>query len=594
MARSRRSAPSSRVELLRPARISPVPWWRDLRFWVLLLLSLGLTLCLIGHGDLYNETDSQYAAAARHMAEGGSWLIPENNGIPRLNKPPLLVWMMSVSFSVGGMTESMARLPTALGICAWVMMTFFLGRQAGGSNLGFVAGLILLTSLGIGTLGRIIMPEPWFCAFLMGALFAGLRFLENSAAPRVWALLFWIACALGAMIKGWHAFVIPLLVLIPGALLCRRRESLLQLLLHWPGWLAAAALNLPWLLLMEWHFPGFLRYFFFDEALGHATGSSGTDTSYENVPRAAFFLLHLAWFFPWILITCSAVAHWKTWRWPTGEAVYFWLWAFVVTGILLLAGQRQDYYGMMGWSIFALATAWVWQEIPQRWSPRFLAAFGGVGLLAAGMFPWWSQWLPQDSATLAERATALTTLGGLEADVWGNLVGWMAIVGAAFFFGGLWAAVLWQKKSIALIGWVLAGGTLHVAGTIGMAQLSPLFSHAPVSRWIQSHAPGARVAYDGPSDTGSSLYFYLGHPVLLVNEEPAPEFAARVHGRGAEWHMSMDDFMEFWRANPEILLVTERLEWPSWQIRQPGAHILHQAADHLILGLKNSSLSPTP
>jgi 4-amino-4-deoxy-L-arabinose transferase-like glycosyltransferase len=558
---------------------------------VLLLLALALTIGLTGQGSLYNETDGQYAAAARHMAEGGSWLIPENNGIPRLNKPPLLVWMMAVGFSVGGINETMARLPNALGVTAWVMMTFLLGTLSGGSRHGFLAGLILLTCLGLGTLGRIIMPEPWFCAFLMGALYAGLRFLESSGAPRAWALVFWIACGLGALIKGWHAFVLPLLVLLPGALFCRRREALLRLLLHWPGWLAAALLNLPWLLLMEWHFPGFLRYFFLDEALGHATGSSGTDTSYENVPRGIFFALHLAWFFPWILVLFPALAGWKSWRWPHGVAVYFWLWAGAVVGILLLAGQRQDYYGMMGWSIFALAAAWSWQEFPQRWSGRVLAGVGLLFLAAAGLFPWWSRWLPTDTAALAERATALTTVAGLERGIWAELIGWMAVVGAAFLLGGLWAAWFWQRKPVALWGWVLAGLILHLAGTIGMARLSPIFSHAEVARWILAKAPEARIAYDGPSDTGSSLFFYLGRPVLLVNETPEPEFAARVHGRGAEWHQSTEDFMEYWRENPSILLVTEWMEWPTWQIRHPGARILHRQGDHLILAASEDDSS---
>src|SRR5471032_2754845 len=58
----------------------------------LLLLAAALALGTSEWGNLYNETDGQYGGAAKVMAQGGSWIIPENNGVPRLVKPPLLYW----------------------------------------------------------------------------------------------------------------------------------------------------------------------------------------------------------------------------------------------------------------------------------------------------------------------------------------------------------------------------------------------------------------------------------------------------------------------------------------------------------------------
>ncbi|HEY5792875.1 MAG TPA: glycosyltransferase family 39 protein, partial [Chthoniobacterales bacterium] len=117
------------------------------RKWLLWLIaaSLALQVALAGWGDLYNETDGQYAGAARVMAEGGSWLIPENNGVPRLVKPPPLVWLMAGSMKVFGVNEFAARLPGALAVTGWVAVTFLFAARLGGPQMGFVAGVILLT-----------------------------------------------------------------------------------------------------------------------------------------------------------------------------------------------------------------------------------------------------------------------------------------------------------------------------------------------------------------------------------------------------------------------------------------------------------------
>jgi hypothetical protein len=39
---------------------------------------------------IFDETEGQYAGAAREMLQSGQWLVPTNDGIPRLQKPPLL------------------------------------------------------------------------------------------------------------------------------------------------------------------------------------------------------------------------------------------------------------------------------------------------------------------------------------------------------------------------------------------------------------------------------------------------------------------------------------------------------------------------
>src|SRR5207244_12333847 len=77
--------------LLNPPALPPPPTRHALLVIVIALAAL-LHVVTIGTGDLYSETEGQYAGAAREMVASHNWLLPTNDGIPRLQNPPLLYW----------------------------------------------------------------------------------------------------------------------------------------------------------------------------------------------------------------------------------------------------------------------------------------------------------------------------------------------------------------------------------------------------------------------------------------------------------------------------------------------------------------------
>src|SRR5258708_33408389 len=97
--------------LLEPPALPPPPT-RHALFVILIALAALLHVATIGSGDLYSQTEGQYAGAAREMVETHHWLLPTNNGAPRLQKPALLHWLIIFSFKFFGLNPSAPRLPT--------------------------------------------------------------------------------------------------------------------------------------------------------------------------------------------------------------------------------------------------------------------------------------------------------------------------------------------------------------------------------------------------------------------------------------------------------------------------------------------------
>src|SRR5947207_758324 len=188
--------------LLEPPALPPPPT-RHALLIILIALAALLHVVTIGTGDLYSETEGQYAGAAREMVASHHWLLPTNNGIPRLQKPPLLYWLIIASYKILGVNEAAARLPVALTVVATVTLIFLIGERLSDYSRGFIAGLIYLSFCGTFLLARVVMPEPLVSAFIAGAMFCGICGYERRRGRRMWFAGVWVFAALAFLTTGF-------------------------------------------------------------------------------------------------------------------------------------------------------------------------------------------------------------------------------------------------------------------------------------------------------------------------------------------------------------------------------------------------------
>src|SRR5436190_702090 len=99
---------------------------------MLLVVAAGVYVGTSAWPVILDETDGQYAGAAREMLQRGDWLVPTNDGVPRLQKPPLVYWLTRLSLQTFGVNEFAARLPNALATLAWIFATYLIGKRLGG------------------------------------------------------------------------------------------------------------------------------------------------------------------------------------------------------------------------------------------------------------------------------------------------------------------------------------------------------------------------------------------------------------------------------------------------------------------------------
>ncbi|HEX3121239.1 MAG TPA: hypothetical protein VHP80_19220, partial [Candidatus Acidoferrum sp.] len=68
----------------------------------------------LGVVGLMGPDEPRYAWIARDMMESGDWITPRLYGSPWFEKPPLYYWGAALSFKLFGVSETTARLPSAI------------------------------------------------------------------------------------------------------------------------------------------------------------------------------------------------------------------------------------------------------------------------------------------------------------------------------------------------------------------------------------------------------------------------------------------------------------------------------------------------
>src|SRR6266566_524586 len=202
----------------------------------------------LGGIGLIGPDEPRYAAVAREMLMTGDYVTPRLYGVPWFEKPVLMYWLAAAGYKLFGLNEAGARFPSALGATICVFFVYWCGRKLWDRATGFLAALILATSIGWFAFARAAsMDMPLTTCLTMALVFFLAGFNDPTPRRRVWFDAFYAALGLGVLAKGPIALLLPALSL-SGFLLLRRKWDDWRTWHPWELWITAAVAA-PWFLL---------------------------------------------------------------------------------------------------------------------------------------------------------------------------------------------------------------------------------------------------------------------------------------------------------------------------------------------------------
>ncbi len=293
------------------------------------------------------RSEAMYAQIPLEMLQSGDWLTPRLNGARYFDKPPLLYWINLTAFQLGGVSEDTARLATFFIGLGEVMATLALGTLLFSRLTGWLAGLILLTSIGFFALHLQMLADHLITLTLSWSLL--FLWLWRRQPRTLYVVGFYVCLALGLMSKGLIGLFFPLAI---GGLfaLLTRDARFWRFFLNPFAWLGLVAVVLPWFWLMELHNPGFLQFHLVNEQISRFFGHRFPP---DIIPfsLSAFWLFTLVWLMPWTpFLPAALIAIWpKCWLPPAPEdapGLLLMLWAGVILLFFSLSSSRIEYYSL--------------------------------------------------------------------------------------------------------------------------------------------------------------------------------------------------------------------------------------------------------
>ena len=449
---------------------------------ILILAILVLTFVPLTLRPLFNLNEGLYAEAAREMLAHNP-LIPRLDGMPYLEKPPILYWLIMLSYKIFGVGKFAARLPSALAALGTLLVVTRFARTRFREPLW--PAVILFSSVGFYMMSQLVLFDMTFTFFHTITLLAFYAYIERPEEPSR-LMLAAAASALACLTKGLIGIVLPGLVVI--AFLALERRTI-----RWRPFLAAWGvfflIVLPWHIWMMQHVPGFFDRYIIQEQFGRFLGTL-KPMDYRRPPFYYNFEHLLLGIFPWTPFLLEAIMR----RRPYDSLDRFLLlWAAAYVLFFTLSKTSSSYYMLPALPALALFLGRAMPDLKGRALARLVAAFAVLCVIAGVV----ALYIPHPAMRAYIAAGALVYLG--------------------FFLRALWELRSRARRllPVAAMGSLAAYAALFLAFLI--AHPNRYASKDLAVALIPHLTPHSYVFVAHHYEDLSSLDFYLHRPIYVFD-----------------------------------------------------------------------------
>jgi 4-amino-4-deoxy-L-arabinose transferase-like glycosyltransferase len=591
---------------------------------------------------LLDDVDSIYIEIAREMLQRHDFVTPYINGIRFFDKPPLMYWMAAGSMHLFGIHDWAARLPLALGVLALLLSVYALGNRlfrdvapsTHPDRAGFYAALAVATGIGPYLYTRFYIPDILIALWMTLAVHLFLIAMErlqpqSKDSALLPSLGFAAVMALNVLTKGLIGAVFPIGFVLLYLAITRQLRLLPRLHLI-SGTAVFLAIAAPWHILAALRNPaialpaglglpahgGWAWFYLYNEHIARFL-SKRIPHDYGQTPVWLFWLYLAIWVMPWTAFLPAAIAgHIRTLRARVSTAtaneaaLALLLWAVLVLGFFSVSA-RQEYYSLPALPALALmaggllarseadtSTSQAARRSALRWSSWFLLPITTLVAIICGYFAVFAPH-PSPGATLSALLASNPSLYNLSLghifDLTGAAMGLfrgpLAATALGMLLVGCGSTLLRAKNRLYAANLTLAAGMIVtlLAAHAGLVRFNPILGSKNLALAINAvKQPGDLIVLDGEFTSGSTLVFYTGEPVHLVN--------GRVNGLwyGSFWPDSPhvfetdDSLHQLWAGPRRIFLLTyDEATRKRDLARFAPTHVLAESGGKTILSNRN-------
>jgi len=547
---------------------------------VVLAVALALPFVLVGLGraPFDDPGEGMHAEIAREVAVSRDPTILTLNGVPYVEKPPLLYALMAASFGASGETEQAARLVPALAALVAVGATAWLGAHLLGTSAGLLAGTALLTSVGFYAYARYVRPETLFVAALalgFALTLVGLRDQRRGLVAGGLAAFGAAGLAKDPLGAVGPVAVIGLALGLAGRLrICRRLPA--------AGLALWLVLGFGWWAVAEWRTPGTVWYMAIDNHVLNVVRARHFPD--EDVPlgAGAFLLVAALGATPWIIgaaVSAVDLARRRAWR-DARELPWTALatWSVAVLGFTALSGFRLPHYGLPAYPAIALLAVRAWRIGPSRALALVYAVVLAIAALGCALA--WSG----DGAVFMGEVMSVTDVATRKSTSAGHsapLPPWAAFrpllgTGAAILgIGALAVAAAAARRGRPVLAPAAVAGAMLALLPTAASALEIVAAHRAVRgialEIARRAGPDDVIAHEGPVENSGALEWYSRRrPVIVNGRRSVLGFGATLaSSRNAFWED--ERLREAWSSARRVWIVTVRPPAESVVARLPGA-----------------------
>jgi 4-amino-4-deoxy-L-arabinose transferase-like glycosyltransferase len=561
-----------------------------------------LFLLWLNDFPLRDNNEGLYAEIAREMLTSGNYVVPHLNGVPYIEKPPLLYWLASAAMAVWGPAPGAVRLASALPMLALCLGLFQFCRRHLGVAVACYASVALASMVPVALIAHLVLFDPLLTALLGGWMLCFLHaYLQTpspqvhppappagstsqagaTAAQRAGAVLLGLA----VLDKGAVALVLALGVAAVFLLLMRERRG--WRLLCEPAALALfLAVVLPWHLLAAIRQDGFVWFYVVNEHLLRFLGQRQPD-DYHRGPFWFYLPRLLMMTMPWtpFLLLLARQAPWRDSR-----RVVIVRFCQAALGFPLLffslSQAKADYYlivcapALALWLALALAQALEHaQARPQAHPQAHPQPHAQARARRLRLAACWG-------AALATCTVLLAALPDAGDRIWSPLplallvLAWLALVPVSVrFFLALRSTRAREGALLAIVLLALPLLALAVGRGGDRAARESSLRIAQILR-AQAGPPREVFIYRDFEDRFASLPFYLGHPIPVV-DSMSRDLQFGCAAAPATACIDADAFLRRSRAGPvAVAVLAERrdaflaMAGPGWRSEAVGGKIV--------------------